>query len=199
MYLAIKNHFIGDYDFFKYKGRLNNKSCTYGNLLKKTYHGAIKKLSYLYTAKELRDYFVSNMLINEGSYIFDVDAEGKRIYSDYVRRKESRTYIFKQDVNRVCMELEKLKKDDFWCSTEVEDGQHPLLFRMFVGSYLAPETMCILNTIHNYIDEWDKTIDDSLFYPVVSKQIKQLSPFIMLKDYEPFTLHVETATNSLLK
>lgn len=186
MYLAVKHHFTSEYDFFRYKGRLNSKACSYENLVSKPYYNAIRKLSRTYEAKQLCEYFVSNMLINEGAYLYDVEAEGKRIYHDFIRRKESRTYIFKQDINRVCMELEKKQQSNFWNSVEVHDGQHPLLFRMFVGSYLAPETMCLLYKINDYLTEWDAKVSDTIFYPVVSRQIRKLSPFIMIKDLDPY-------------
>jgi hypothetical protein len=193
MYLAIKNHFTTDYDFFKYKGRLKNSVYSYENLLKKNYHGAIYKLSKTYDAKHLCGYFVSNMLVQDGKHLFDVDSEGKRIYADFIRRMESRSYIFKQDVNRVCMELNKSKKTDFWDSTHVYEGQHPLLFRMFVGSYLAPETMCILYQMKDFITEWDNKINDPVFYPVVVKQIRKLSPFVNIKNYDVFNEYIESA------
>ena len=193
LYLSIKTHFTSDYDFFKYRGRIAEKSCSYDVLVKKNYHPLIKKLSRTYSAKELRDYFLSNMLVQEGQYIFDIDSEGKRVYTDFIRRKESRTYIFRQDINRVCMEVSKLKKRHFWDSAEINNGQHPLLFRLFVGSFLSPETMCILYQIKPYLHDWDEQIKETILYPIVANQIKKLSPFIMIKDQTPFTEYIDSA------
>lgn len=195
MYLAIKAHFSSDYDFFKYKGRIKSSVLTYEKFATKNYYSVICKLANKYESKELLSYFISNMLVNNGQYIFEVDSEGKRIYTDYLRRKDSRQYIFKQDISRVCNELEKLHKDCFWRSIDIVDAQHPLLFRMFVGSYLSPETMCILYQINDYISYWDKSIDDTLIYPQVSFQIKKLSPFIKIKDYSPYVSTIDSSFN----
>lgn len=186
MYRAVKAHFTSDYDFFAYKGKMRSKTITLEKFAETNYYSVICKLAHEYKAKDLLYYFVSNMLINNGQYIFDVDSEGKRIYNDYLRRKSSRSYTFKQDIHRIYNELDKLNMYDFWDSVKVDDGQHPLLFRMFVGSYLTPETMCILYQIKDFITPWDIEIHDSLFYPVVAKQIRKLSPFIMIKDHKPF-------------
>lgn len=197
MYRAIHAHFTSDsYDFFENKGRIRGAS--FENLLKKSYYHAIEKLAKKFDAKELRDYFVSNMLSNNGKYIFDCDTEGKRIYTDYIRRKESRKYIFTQDVNRVVMELEKTNAQHFWDSTRIESGQHPMLFRMFVGCFLSPETMCILDKINNFIPEWDNGIDDKMFYPEISFKLKKLSPFIMIKDFSPYIDIVESISEENL-
>lgn len=198
MYLAVKAHFTSKYDFFQYRGRINGKICTFDALMKKPYHGIIRTLSTRYEAKELCDYFVSNMLVDEGKYLFDIDAEGKRIYIDYLRRKESRTYIFKQDIQRVCMELEKLNKKTFWDCVSIENGQHPLLFRMFVGSYLAPESVCLLSKINNFLIDWDSKVSDTMFYPIVSNQLKKLSKFIRIKDTDVFAKYIDEATSEWL-
>ena len=193
MYLAVKAHFTSDYDFFKYRGKINSSALTFEKFATKSYYALICKLANKYEGKELLSYYISNMLVNNGQYIFEVDSEGKRIYTDYLRRTDSRQYIFKQDISRVCNELEKLHKDNFWCSIDIVDGQHPLLFRMFVGSYLSPETMCVLNQINNYINYWDDNICDTLVYPQVSIQIKKLSPFINIKDHSPYISIIDTS------
>lgn len=197
MYTAIKTHFTKpDYDFFVYRGKLRKNICSYKNLLKKNYYGAIEKLAKLYEAAELRDYFVSNMLVMSGKHMFDVDAEGKRVYTDYIRRKNSRSYIFKQDISRVCMELEKQGKHSLWDSIEVVDGQHPLLFRMFVGGYISPETMCILYQINDYITQWNSKISDTIFYPTVVMQIQKLSAFVKIKDLDVFKEYISEISDS---
>lgn len=196
MYLAIKQHFTNDkYDFFEYKG--NVKNCTPKSLISKNYYQVICKLSRTYDAKALRDYFVSNMLVFDGKYIFDVDSEGNRVYNDYLRRRDSRTYMFKQDIDRVCHELEKRHLSDFWESIKVEsDTTHPLLFRMFVGSYICPETMALLQKINPYIGYWDSNISDELLYPQVSKQLRKYEPFVMVKDVSPFAKIICDTNNS---
>ena len=199
MYTAIKTHFNSvDYDFFEYKGKLRKNVCTYKNLLKKNYCGAIEKLARTYESTELMDYFVSNMLVLSGKHIFDIDAEGKRVYTDYVRRKESRTYIFKQDVSRICMELEKHDKHLLWDSAIVTDGQHPLLFRMFVGGYISPETMCILYKLQDYISDWDSKISDTIFYPTVVMQISKLAPFIRFKNMDVFQGYIDEISENII-
>lgn len=185
MYLAVKAHFTNmDYDFFEYNGRI--RGTTLEKFAAKSYYSVICRLSQQYEGHELIYYYVSNMLYNSGQHIFDIDSDGKRIYNEYVRRKESRTYSFKQEIGKIRDELEKLQLTDFWCSIDVVDGQHPLLLQMFVGGYVSPETMCILFQIKDYISIWDKSIKDALLHPMVAAQIKKYSPFVRIKNHAPF-------------
>ena len=191
MYLAVKAHFTNiDYNFFEYRGKVNG--ITPENFVAKNYYSVICKLSQQYEGNELLYYYVSNMLYNSGQHIFDIDSDGKRIYNEYVRRKESRTYIFKQEISKVRDELEKLQLTDFWCSIDVVNGQHPLLLQMFVGRYISPETMCILFQIKDYISIWDKSVKDTFLYPMVSVQIKKYSPFVRIKNHTPFIQIVDS-------
>lgn len=187
--MAVKQHFTNDkYDFFEYKGRVKN--CTAKALVAKPYYFVMCKLANTYDAKGLRDYFVSNMLVSEGKHIFDVDNEGLKIYNEYIRRRDSRTYLFKKDVDKVCKQLEKMGLTNFWDSVKVESQTHPLLFRLFVGSYISPETMALLYKIRPYVDDWDTKITDTILYPSVAKQIKKLAPFIMVKNVSPFSDYI---------
>ena len=194
MYLAVKAHFTSDYDFFIYKGEMRSK-ITMEKFAAKNYYPIICKLANTYDSKSLLSYYVSNMLINDGQYMFDIDFEGKRIYNNFIRRKDSREYTFKKDLKNVYDELEKLHKYDFWDSIEITDGQHPLLFSMFIGGHISPETMCILFQVRDYLQQWDKEIKDTIIYPMVSKQIRKLSPFLMIKDHSPYTSFIDSHFN----
>lgn len=195
LYTAVRLHFTTDFDFFESKGAAPPKTTTYAHLLKKKYHAAIVQLSKTYRAKQLRDYFVSNMLVDNGSYMFDVSAEGKRVYQDYIRRRDSRSYIFRQDINRICMETAKVGGKSIWDSTTVTNGQHPLLFRLFVGSYLSPESIAILGKLNDFVEDWDKKIAEPVLYPIVANQIKKFRPFVMIKDLSPYADHVKLASD----
>jgi hypothetical protein len=61
-----------------------------------------------------------------------------------------------------------------------------MLFNLYAGSIIAPETMCILLEMNNFLSKWDKICDDQFLYPVVSRQIKKLKPFIRIKDFSVF-------------
>ena len=197
LYLAIRVHFTTEeYDFFERKGAIKNSS--YKNLLSKKYHSKIYALSKQFDAKGLRDYFVANMLVEEGIHTFDTDCNGMRIYKEYIKRKEARTYLFKQEVTKVCAELKKREHTSFDDSLKVDRQQFPMLLRMFLGSYVSPETMCILNRFCNYIPTWDKDITDTILYPQVSLQLRKLNPFILIKDIDTYVKHHREICNEIL-
>lgn len=197
LYLSIKSHFTNDsYDFFRYRGNVKIKNPE-KSLVSKPYFYTITKLSKKYEAKQLRDYFVSNMLVDDGKNIFDVDSEGKRVYDDYLRRKNSRTYLFKTEVTKVANEVKNRNGTHFWDSVNPEQETHPLLFRMFVGSYISPETMALLYKIKSYISIWDGSVKENVLYPMVTNQIKKFEPFVMIKDMTPFMNYISDSEKTV--
>lgn len=187
LYLAIKLHFTSDYDFFQYRGKLPAKTVTFEKLLTKSYYKVMVALSKKYDSRDLCSYFVANALVFDGKYTFDLDAEGKRVFSEFVRRRDSRKYIFREDINRICLELKQQSSNNFWdCIEKSKRTQFPMLFNLYAGSIIAPETMCILLEMNNFLSKWDKICDDQFLYPVVSRQIKKLKPFIRIKDFSVF-------------
>jgi hypothetical protein len=59
-----------------------------------------------------------------------------------------------------------------------DESPYPLLLSKLLYGEVSIETVCILNSILNFLPMWDKKINDTIHYPSVSLKIKKYTPFI---------------------
>ena len=55
---------------------------------------------------------------------------------------------------------------------------HPILLKKYLRKDVSIETMVILNDINNYVAILDKTLDNDIIWPDVSRIIKKYTPFL---------------------
>ena len=172
LYLAIKLHFTTkNYDIVKYKGKVRVKEETFR---KRKDLISIKKLARDYNREEIINFLVANFVSGEKwGGLFDVDAA--RRYEEWQNRKLRREYQFKQDVDRILLDMEKEDICDPFVSIS---GKHPLTFRLFFGSIISIETMTILDKIFNFVD---MNANDILLEDA-SMCITKYRPFVRLSD-----------------
>ena len=96
MYLALKLHFTSDtYDYFQYGGTAKASQKSFDNRKDKFF---FVKLSRKFKSLELRDFFVSNLIAEDKVYPATLVREGAKNYSEWIKRKESLSYQFREDV-----------------------------------------------------------------------------------------------------
>ena len=103
-YLAIKLHFASDtYDYYKYGGKVNAKLDTF---TKRKDRYFFHKLSTKYGQDDILDFFVANFLSDSKRWIGNLLAnDGRGVYLDYKKRKESFAYHFKQECGTIFLTL----------------------------------------------------------------------------------------------
>ena len=136
MYCALKAHFgKGDYDFVKYGGK---SSATKDSFWKRTDRLFFVKTQRKYKKKQvIQDYLVSNFVHNTKGWLGDFNDEN---YIEWKKRTQSMSYNFKQ-------ELEKMGKANI---LGIQDGQHPLLLKEYLGKRVSIETLVILDDISKF-------------------------------------------------
>ena len=104
-YLSLKNHFTNPkYDFFKY-GAKTRASVTSFNKRKNKYW--FEKTSRKYSNEEVVDFLVSNFAASDNPqnlWIGEIINSGERTYADWRKRKQSSTYLFKEQSNELLSE-----------------------------------------------------------------------------------------------
>ena len=96
MYLALKLHFTSDsYDYFQYGGNAKASQVSFDQRRDKFF---FVKLSRKFKDFELREFFVANFISEDKVYPATLVREGAKNYADYIKRKESLSYRFKEDV-----------------------------------------------------------------------------------------------------
>ena len=170
-YLSLKNHFTNPkYDFFKY-GAKTRASVTSFNKRKDKYW--FEKTSRKYTDKEVVDFLVSNFAAADNPqnlWIGEIINSGERTYAEWMKRKQSSTYLFKEQSNELLSEneLESL----FNCTKG-----HPPILKKFLGGEISLETLVIYDIIFKFRERFDKKLDDPV-WETVSLKIKKYKPFL---------------------
>ena len=170
-YLSLKNHFTNPkYDFFKY-GAKTRASLTSFNKRKDKYW--FEKTSRKYNDKEVVEFLVSNFVSADNPqnlWIGEIINSGERNYSEWRKRQQSLTYLFKEQSNELLSEneLESL----FNCTKG-----HPVLLKRFLSGSISLETFVIYDKIFHFSNDFDKKLTDPV-WETVSLKIKKYSPFL---------------------
>ena len=170
-YLALKNHFTKDkYDYHKYHGKVR---ATNEAFYKRKDRFWFEKFARQKNDKEVEEFFVSNFIYSTDPgtmWIGEMIKEGEGRYSEWKRKVQSLTYIFKQETENV---FENKKVDDmFDCSKG-----HPPILKRYLGGDISLESMVIYDRILGYGKDFDKKLKDPV-WESVSRKIKKYSPFL---------------------
>ena len=170
-YLSLKNHFTNPkYDFFKY-GAKTRASMTSFNKRKDKYW--FEKTSRKYSDKEVVDFLVSNFTATDNPqnlWIGEIINSGERNYSEWMKRQQSLTYLFKEQSNELLSEneLESL----FNCTKG-----HPKILKAYLSGSISLETFTIFDKIFRFSENFNKTLTDPV-WETVSLKLKKYSPFL---------------------
>jgi len=175
-YLAVKLHFASDtYDYYKYGGKVNAKLDTF---TKRKDRYFFHKLSTKYAETDILDFFVANFLADSKRWIGNLLAnDGRGVYLDYKKRKESFVYHFKQDCGTIVSDFSRrgLSFDDgFLCP----NGQHPRILRLLIQKKISYQTAVVLNHFLGFVKNWDKEITEKVVWPEISLKVTRVKPFI---------------------
>ena len=148
-FMAIKLHLTTDrYDVFKSEGRVSGTRVTFE---KRNDRFLFEKLGRKFsTPRELIEYFVANIAYGNKHVIYSNESD--EYYDTWVKRKESRTYIFKQQLQYIKDYLQdsNLKLEDLF---DIHNNI-PELLKLYVGGHIHLETMIIINDMENFLPKW---------------------------------------------
>ena len=175
-YLGVKLHFTSDtYDYYKYGGKVNTKLDTF---TKRKDRYFFHKLSTRYAEADILDFFVANFLADSKRWIGNLLAnDGRGVYLDYKKRKESFAYHFKQDCGSIVSDFRRksISFDDGFIPV---NGQHPRVLRLLIQRKISYQTTIVLNHFLNFVKNWDKEITEKVVWPEISLKVTRLKPFI---------------------
>jgi hypothetical protein len=63
---------------------------------------------------------------------------------------------------------------------DCKSGNHPILLQAYLGDRVTLESMVILNTLVNYIPDFDKKIKEPIVWPEVRKKVVKYEPFLVV-------------------
>ena len=171
-YLALKNHFTKpNYDYQKYCGKVK---ASLQSFYKRKDRMWFEKMSRQKTDEEIVNFFVANFVEcndPQSLWIGEIIREGEIRYTNWKKKTESVSYLFKEEVEQV---FDSKKFDEMF---EIKSNQHPQLLKEYLQGKLSLETMVILNNILNYKKDFDKKLQDPI-WEFVSLRILKYSSFL---------------------
>mgnify|MGYP003139362378 FL=1 len=170
-YLALKNHFTKDhYDYIKYRGKTRASNEAF---YKRKDRFWFERFARQKNDKEIEEFFVSNFIYSTDPatvWIVEMIKEGEGRYTEWKKKVQSLTYVFKEETESV---FENKKVDDmFDCSKG-----HPPILKSYLGGDISLESMVIYDRILGYGKDFDKRLKDPV-WETVSRKIKKYSPFL---------------------
>ncbi len=187
-YLSMKSHFTNPkFDFFKYGGK-SRATITSFNKRKDKYW--FEKTSRKYSDQEILDFLLSNFVIADNPqnlWIGEIINSGERNYADWMRRKQSLTYLFKEQSGKLLSENEL--ETIFDCSKG-----HPVILKKYLGGEISLETLTILEKVFSFVSKFDKKLTDPV-WETVSLKIRKYIPFININVYNYKKILKEVISN----
>ena len=170
-YLSLKNHFTKEkYDYHKYCGK---SRATVQSFYKRKDRFWFEKLARNKKDKEVEEFFISNFITCTDPsklWIGEMIREGEDRYTDWKKRTQSLSYIFKEEVENI---FDSKDIDKVFVSKK----GHPLILKSYLSGDTSIETMVILDKIFGFRQEFDKNIQDPV-WETVSLRMRKYSPFL---------------------
>ena len=170
-YLSLKNHFTNPkYDFFRYGAKTRATVASFNKRKDKYW---FEKTSRKYSDQEVVQFLVSNFISSDNPqnlWIGEIINSGERNYAEWMKRQQSLSYLFKEQMNELLSENEL--ENVFNCSKG-----HPLILKKYLAGEVSIENVVICEKIFSFREKFDKKLDDPV-WETVSLKIKKYIPFL---------------------
>ena len=182
VYMALKLHFTTkSYDITKTKGAVRAKKETF---LKRKDILSFRKLARDFKRSEIIDILVANFVSGDKwGGIFDTQL--LETHKKWLTTKQKMLYNFSTDLDNI---LFRMEKDEL--KSGVNEGGHPLIFRMYMSRDINLETLVMLDKLRPYIENYydDFVLED------ICLLIGKYRPFVRF-DKESMKLKYEDKLN----
>tara|TARA_E500000305_G_scaffold10916_2_gene7438 strand:- start:949 stop:1533 length:585 start_codon:yes stop_codon:yes gene_type:complete len=183
-YLALKLHFGGKYDYFKYGGKT---SATLSAFEKRKDKFKFVKLSQKLSDPQILDYYLANFIRGK-EWIGDFDQKN---WLEHKKVNQSIEYVYENDIEKLLT-----ISANFDILFKVGEGNHPKLVKAYLGKKISLETLVILEKVLEYRKQFDAKISETYVWPKVSLLIKKYEPFLDI-DARAFRLKTLTLVKEL--
>lgn len=170
LFLALKNHFTQkNYDYFKYNGKVTASKDSF--MIRKD-RFQFQKLCRLYSADEMKDFFVSNFIKGRMWSVDMLQEEAEEAYQKYMKRKQSITYSFADDLDRMFSEYDPSTIFD------VRSGIPPIL-NCVISERISIETFAILDKYTGFVSALNTKLADDFLWQKYNNLPRKLHPFLI--------------------
>lgn len=174
LYMSVKLHFTTNkFDIFSTRGRLKGTRSQYES---RNDYKLFEHIGEKYTDKrKVVEFFVANFAYGNDLTLYS-PAESEDFYKEWVKRKESLSYVFTEDLKLILDYTEKHNATDIYSSIQ---GNYPILLNLFLGNKIKIETMSMLDDCYGYLLSWESQTFSKLLFETEIRRIKKLKGFIL--------------------
>lgn len=172
-YMALKMHFTGSYDIFKYNGK--TKLSNTGAYKKRRDQFFFLKLA---RHEDPKKFLLANVLVDPKGWIRELafSEQSEKIYKDWTKRNLSLTYNFQSDISALSRDIKS--------ELNVEPGKHPSLMKLYLQNSISLETFIILLDVCGVSQKWDNALKDDVMWDDLSFKMKKYRPFLKYNSNE---------------
>lgn len=172
IYLALKQHFTKPkYDAVRYNWKVRASLTSFHKRKDRYFY---EKLSRKMNEDEIKNFYIANFVaaINPQSvYVPDLIKEGEDVYINWMKRVQSLSYIFKNEISNL------FTFENFNDVLKCKNSQHSTLIKRFLQNQVSIETLVILENILHYVQQYDKMLEDPI-WGLLSLKIKKYSSLL---------------------
>ena len=165
-YLALKLHFGGEYDYFKYNGKV---SATLEAFERRKDKYKFIRLSNKLSDPQILDYYLANFKVGK-EWIGDFNQKN---WTEHKKVIQSLQYCYENDLEKLLTTAE-----NFDILFRCDNGNHPKLIKAYLGKKINLETIIILEKVLQFRERFDKEISETFIWPKVSRLINKYEPFM---------------------
>ena len=174
-YLAIKLHFTTDkFNVFENRGNVKGTREAF-NARNDRY--IFEKLARKHDDdKDIIQFFVANFAYGNDNAIY-AGAEADEVYTEWLRRKQSISKIFVDDLATLLtyIEINKLTHTALFNFT---DSEYPVALKLFVGGKIKIETLRIIDDLYPIIEKWKLNTSVRYIWDDYLRRIIKLTGFV---------------------
>lgn len=169
LFQALKLHFTTEsYDFFKYGGKTKSTVDQFNSKRDRFFY---HRLCRRYDKDQIKDFIVANMLGRDKSWVGDLlDDDADEQFTQYIKQKQSLTYRFKNELEKVFTEHENPFK--------FEDNGYPALINDYMRGDISFDTALIINDFTNCFSKFDKKLKGDFLWDKFYFKAKKFRPFL---------------------
>lgn len=166
LYISLKSHFNGKYDYFKYNGKNRLNYSSYQKRKDKIFFQKLAK------HEDIHNFLLANLVEDSNIWIRELSysEQAESIYKEWSKRQQSLTYNFEKELRNLNESLNE--------NIIVKDNEHPILLRKYINKEISIDTLCILLDILDAKKYWNKNLYYDPIWEDLKLKVEKYTPFI---------------------
>jgi hypothetical protein len=155
------------------------KAVSFETYKKRTDHGIFESWTKDAHSKETWGKIcIANFSNNNEKWLYDSKADVMEVYYRWEKVRSSFTEVFRNDYS-ILAEHAKNQSIGDWreFTKKTPKGNNPIILQLLLANKIHPETVCHLDRLFPFIDDWGVLFDNDPFLCLYILSLKKYTPF----------------------